>query len=416
MVDMEYICENYFEGRVKPKHLRAFEETTPEGNKITGYISVKPNKYLGSCLITNCNGEETNQFIQSMPKINYFEDERDISNEVISLCYEKLDGTCLILYPLKNKNGETIEIIPKTRGRAVADSHFITLFQKVDQKPIQDYYTENDGILIFEMHGILNQHEIIHYTVGIDIRLIAIFEDNKFNNNPIESEVYGFRKPDLVFKLTHQHPDWIVKSTSEKFKPYLHRNIWTFPTNIDAVIGIKKLLEDLNKEYVQYNGIRAIEGVVINTYNSEGYPKWLKCKPRDIENEHRSQNGIPRSSITKEVLKYFDEYGAEVKEIYLTDENHHTEYIHRMLSESYAPELIQKSKRKIERIFMQIWESKQVPESIHQITDELIEEYGDEGIQHCMRMFAQKYPMKKKDARMVYSTLEIKFNRKGLEL
>ena len=70
------------------------------------------------------------------------------------------------------------EIVAKTRGRPVADSHFYELYRKVDQKPINDYYKEHDGILIFELHGILNQHEIIHYNTGIDIRLIAIYENS----------------------------------------------------------------------------------------------------------------------------------------------------------------------------------------------------------------------------------------------
>ena len=413
MVDMENICETYFDGHVKVKHLRGFNETTPGGNVISGYISVKPNKYLGSCIITTCNGEETNQFIQSMPKIHYFEDERDISQSSISFCYEKLDGTCLILYPLKNKNGDIIEIVPKTRGRAVADSHFINLFRKVDQKPIHDYYQDNDGILIFEMHGILNQHEIIHYNTGVDIKLIAIFHDDTFNNNPVEAGIYGFNKPDLVFKLMHQGTEWIVKSCTDKFKSYLGRNIWTFPTNIDAVDGIQKLLEDLNKEYIKYNGIRAIEGVVINTFNEAGHPKWLKCKPRDIENEHRSQNGIPRSSITKEVLKYFDEYGADVREIYLTDKNHHTEYIERMLSEEYNEEYIAKSRKKIERVFMQIWDAKIPPISIYNLADKLIEENPDKSIQDLMRIFSVEYPSKKKQARTLYSTLSHKMKVNG---
>lgn len=414
MTDIDYICENYFEGKLKAKHLRPFEETTPEGNHIEGYISVKPNKYLGSCLITKCNDEETNQFIQSMPKIHYFTDERDISNQVISVCYEKLDGTCLILYPLKNKDGEIIEVVPKTRGRAVADTHFIELFHRVDQKPIKDYYKNNDGILIFEMHGILNQHEIIHYGVGIDIRLIAIFDNNKFNNNPVEAQIYGFKKPDLVFKLGYQYPDWILQAKTDKFKPYLHRNIWTFPTNIDAVDGIQKLLEDLNKEYIKYNGIRAIEGVVINTFNEGGHPKWLKCKPKDIEQEHRSQNGIPLSSITKEVLKYFDEYGTNVREIYLEDKNHHTEYIQRMLSETYNEELIFKSRKKIERVFMQIWDAKIPPISLFNLADKLIEENPDKDISDLMRIFAVEYPSKKKQARTLYTTLQHKMKKQGM--
>lgn len=413
MVDLENICETYFEGKVKPKHLRGFNETTPEGNTISGYISVKPNKYLGSCLIIKCNGEVTNQFIQSMPKIHYFEDERDIGNNVTSHCYEKLDGTCLILYPLKNKNGEIIEIVPKTRGRAVADKHFIGLYKNIDQKPVMDYYNNDDGILIFEMYGILNQHEIIHYNTGIDMKLIAIFKDGIFHNTPIEASIYGFNKPDLVFKLYHQGQQWFIETTSDKFKPYFGRAIYTFPTNIDAVDGIQKLLEKLNKKYIEINGIRAIEGVVINTYNINDHPKWLKCKPRDIENEHRSQNGIPRSAITKEVLKYFDEYGADVKEIYLKDKNHHTEYIHRMLSEEYNEELIHKSSKKIERVFMQIWDSKVPPISIFNLADKLIEENPDKDITDLMRIFAVEYPSKKKQAGTVYTTLKHQLKKRG---
>ncbi|MBQ6219982.1 MAG: hypothetical protein IJH63_00565 [Methanobrevibacter sp.] len=414
-MELEEICKEYFND-VKPKHMRRFNETTPEGNNITGYICHKPNKYLGSMLIMTVNGEETNQFIQSMPKIHYFEDSRDISEHSLSLCYEKLDGTCLIIYPLKNSKGETIEVVPKTRGRPVADKHFRELLQHVDQKPIQKYYKKNDGILIFEMYGILNQHEIIHYDTGIDIRLIAEYNDGVFEINPVTASIWGFRKPDLLFTLFKHGTDWMVKTKSKKFQVYLGNEIYTFPTNIDAVDGIQNLLEDLNKQYIEVNGIRAIEGVVINTRNINDHPKWLKCKPRDIENEHRTVNGIPRSSITKEVLKYFDEYGSEVKEIYLKDKNHHTEYIHRMLSEEYNADLIKKSKNKIERVFIQIADSKTVPESIHKICEDLLDEYGDEGIRKCMQEFAKEYPFKKKEARMVYNTLEMKFKKKGLDL
>lgn len=414
-MELDEICKEYFND-VKPKHMRSFTETTPEGNTISGYICHKPNKYLGSLLITSVNGEEVTQFVQSMPKIHYFSDERDIHRDYISLCFEKLDGTCLILYPLFNQKGELIEVVPKTRGRAVADSHFTELYRKVDQKPIRDYYEKHTGILIFELYGIINQHEIIHYGAGIDLRLIAIYDNGEFHNTPIEMKYYGFRKPDLMFRIYCKDNEWFVECTSNKFKQYLGREIYNFPTNIDAVDGVQHLLEKLNKEYINYNGIRATEGVVINTVNAGEQHKWLKCKPRDIENEHRSVNGIPHSSITKEVLKYFDEYGAEVKEIYLKDKNHHTEYLHRMLSEEYSDELIQKSKKKIERVFMQIWDAKEVPVSIHNICDELVEEYGNKGIKHCIRMFAQKYPQKKKQARMVYSTLEVVFNKKGLDL
>ena len=70
-----------------------------------------------------------------------------------------------------------------------------------------------------------------------------------------------------------------------------------------------------------------------------------------------------------------------------------------MLSEEYSDELIQKSKKKIERVFMQIWDAKEVPVSIHNICDELVEENPDKDISDLMRIFAIEYPSKKKKAR-----------------
>ena len=419
----EDICELYFNGLTKPKHLRYFDETTPNGNHITGYINQKPNRYLGSMIILTVNDEAVEQFIQSMPKIHYFKDERDIPKNNINPCYEKLDGSCLILYPLKNHNGDIIEIIPKTRGRPIADNHFIELYHKVDQKPIIDYYNENDGILIFELYGILNQHDIIHYTNGIDIALIGIYENGEHITGYGEKikgfhqrEIYGFHLPDKIFEIYNDGNKWYIRFTSQKYKHYLPTEHEYYPTNIDAVLGVKHHLEKLNKDYYEINGRLATEGVVINTVREDGSKKWLKCKPRDIEQKHKTVNGIPRRSITKECLKYFDEYGSEVKEIYETNPNHHTEYLHRQLSEEYNEELIQKSKKKIEKIFMQIWESKTVPESIHNICNEIFEKYSSEGIGYCMRMFAEEYPMKKKDASTVYNVIEKLFIKNGVEL
>lgn len=416
---IEDLCANYFDGRVKPKHLTSFSEVTPEGNKIEGFINRKPNRYLGSLLIMYVNGEECFQFIQSMPKINYFQHTTDIpiqDNHWINPCYEKLDGSCLILYPLKNKNDEIIEIVPKTRGRAVADNHFIELYNKIDKKPILNYYKDHDGILIFEMYGILNQHDIIHYNTGIDIRLISIYENNQYwSDKEIFFNTYGFILPDRLFNLYHEGTEWFIQATSRKYYAYLQNNKYSYPTINDCIDGLMEILENLNREFYEINKRLAVEGVVINTIREDGSKRFIKCKPKDIMIKHTTEHGIPRKAITKEVLKYFDEYGSTVKEIYNNDTNHHTEYLHRMLSEEYPEELIMKSKKKIEKIFMQIWENREVPTSIHTLCDELYNKYGDKGITHCMRMFSQEYPQKKKDARLVYGVLEKKFVKDDIQ-
>ena len=413
MIDVDEAVK-YF-NNCKSKYLRRFSEETPKGNLIKGWICTKPNKYLGSLLIDELNNERHIQFIQSMPKINYFNDERDIcldnkcTFEVFNaICYEKLDGTCLILYPILDKNGYIIEIVPKTRGRAIADKHFKALYDKIDKSNIIRYFNKYTNVLFFEMYGILNQHEIINYDTGIDLVLIGCWNEDHFCK-PFElwkiSLECGFKQPDEMFRIERNR----IKITSQKYRWYFN-NIQLedkeAPTVIDAVDKVQNFLEYLNKQYYSKNGRLATEGVVVNCTNHDGNQKYIKIKPRDIENKHRSENGIPRSKIVKEVLKYFDEYGSEVEEIYQNDENHHTEYLYRMLSEEYSEEIIQKSSKKIEKIFMQIWDSKQIPKSFHIIAEELFNKYHDKGITHCMRMFSQEYPMKKKDASTIYNVLE----------
>lgn len=422
-MDIEKVLE-YF-GNCKEKHIRYFEEETPDGNFIEGYICKKPNRFLGSLVITAVNGESHEQFVQSMPKINYFEDERDMvlwdkdANHREVIAYEKLDGSCLIVYPLLWDDGKIMELVPKTRGRAVADKNFLDLYNKCDKTPIYEYYRHNKGVLFFEMFGILNQHEIIHYDTGVGLRLIGCYTTRFYKAKALRNLCkYGFKQPDQMFEW---HYNRYIDITTEKYKWYfshvgITREDCEAPTPMDAILKMKGFLEYLNKKFNHQHGRLATEGVVINCTDANGNQRYLKVKPREIEAKHRAEKGIPRSSIQKEVFKYFDEYGSEIDEIYQKDENHHTEYLHRMLAEEYPDEFIQKSKKKIERVFMEIWDSKLVPVSIYNLCDELVEEYGDQGIKHCMRMFAQKYPSKKKQARTVYQTLEHKFAHKGLEL
>lgn len=423
MIEVEDAVK-YF-NNCKPKYLRRFSEVTPQGNCIKGWICHKPNKYLGSLLIDELWGEPHEQFVQSMPKIEYFKDRRDIclDSDVAgtiftdAVAFEKLDGSCLITYPIIDESGFIVEIVPKTRGRAVADKHFLDLYSKIDKSCIWDYYSSNKGVLFFEMYGILNQHEIIHYQTGIDIVLIGCYDNEEFGK-PYDlwrlRNYYGFKQPDEMFSITKE----LVHINSWKYRWYFKDVLVeskVAPTRIDSVDKIQSFLEYLNETYNSMYGRYATEGVVINCVNDKGEQKYIKVKPRDIENKHRSENGIPRSQIVKEVLKYFDDYGSEIDEIYASDKNHHTEYLHRMLLEEYDETIIKKSDKKIEKIFMQIWDSKQIPKSLHIIGEELFDKYSNKGIVHCMRMFSQEYPMKKKDASTIYNVLEKLFVKNGLD-
>ena len=428
MIEVEDAVK-YF-NNCKAKYLRRFSEETPEGNFIKGWICHKPNRYLGSLLIDEVNGEKHEQYVQSMPKIEYFNDERDIclDSEICdgilhdAIAYEKLDGSCLIIYPLLWEDGMIMELVPKTRGKAVADSHFIDLYSKIDKSSIFDYYKNNTGVLFFEMYGILNQHEIIHYQTGIDLVLIGAYEEDNGEFEFVRpfrlwllAMRHGFNQPDELFRIKKKYVD----ITSRKYRWYFNEVMEEdkqAPTRIDSVDKIQEFLEYLNKTYNDMYGRYATEGVVINCTNSKGHQKYIKVKPRDIENKHRSEGGIPRSAIVKEVLKYFDDYGSEVKEIYLNNKNHHTEYIYRMLAEDYPEEHIKNSSKRIEKVFLQIWDNKQIPQSIHNMAEELFDERSHKGLVECMRLFSSRYPMKKKDAKTIYQVLEKLYIKNGVDL
>lgn len=427
----EKFCEKYFENNVKPKHLSRFKTKTPKGNIIEGYISRKPNKYLGSLVITHIteksgNDYDCEQFVQSFPKIHYWDRRHHLKEDeesIIYHCQEKLDGTCLIVYALKNELGEIIEIIPKTRGKAVADKHVLEMFSLVDKKAIEEFFMDishTNDTLMFELYGILNRHEIAHMDTYIDIRLIGAYIDETFLNYiqiKCNSDLDNFKTPDTVFTI-EKYPyenSFSIKwcSINQRIKNYEVSTKDTFPTLFDAIDGVKLLLLKLNEKYVKFNGRRVIEGVVINGIHSNGSQMYLKIKPKDIEIEAKTLDSVPRRFILKEIQKYFDEYGTQVREIYEIDETHYIKYVNHQLKEEFSYEQIEdpRTRRRIKKIFMEVWDSKIPPKSLQNICEEIYYENPDSSIQELLKIFAKKYPSKKKDSSHAYRILSVMMKR-----
>ncbi len=427
----EKFCEKYFENNVKPKHLSRFKTKTPKGNIIEGYISRKPNKHLGSLVITHIteksgNDYDCEQFVQSFPKIHYWDRRHHLKEDeesIIYHCQEKLDGTCLIVYALKNELGEIIEIIPKTRGKAVADKHVLEMFSLVDKKAIEEFFMDishTNDTLMFELYGILNRHEIAHMDTYIDIRLIGAYIDETFLNYiqiKCNSDLDNFKTPDTVFTI-EKYPyenSFSIKwcSINQRIKNYEVSTKDTFPTLFDAIDGVKLLLLKLNEKYVKFNGRRVIEGVVINGIHSNGSQMYLKIKPKDIEIEAKTLDSVPRRFILKEIQKYFDEYGTQVREIYEIDETHYIKYVNHQLKEEFSYEQIEdpRTRRRIKKIFMEVWDSKIPPKSLQNICEEIYYENPDSCIQELLKIFAKKYPSKKKDSSHAYRILSVMMKR-----
>lgn len=429
----EKFCEKYFENNVKPKHLREFCEKTPDGNVIKGYICRKANKHLGSLVITHITEKsgrsyDTEQFVQSFPKIHYWDERfklKEDGESVVYYCSEKLDGTCLILYSLNDEYGNSIEIIPKTRTKAVADEHILEMYDLVDRKAIEKYFSDKNHLadsLMFELYGILNKHEIAYMETYIDIMLIGAYINETFldliaiNCN---YELDDFQKPDNIFSIEKHACDNSFKiswqSQWNRLRNYESSSDGEFPTLFDAIQEVKELLKNINDEYLKNNGRRAIEGVVINGQHFKGGQMYLKIKPRDVEVELDSLTTVPRRFVVKEVQKYFDEYGCEVKEIYQDDENHYMDYVKRNLREEFNYEQIEdpKTVRRIKNVFMDVWDSKIAPQSLQNICEDLIRENPDASITDLMKIFAGNYPSKKRHSRHVYTILSAIMKRDG---
>ncbi|RAP49178.1 MAG: hypothetical protein BZ138_08210, partial [Methanosphaera sp. rholeuAM270] len=154
------------------KDTNTFNETTPEGNNIQGKILLNRGGLHGSLLIESVNGEPAQQFIRGFPKIKYFdESQEELINEKVE-AFEKLDGTCIGIYALKDHHNKIIEFVPKSRQKAVLDEHFREMLYHCDTRsliPLMAHYPVS--VVYMEMFGMLNEHTLPHKKTYIDVRL-----------------------------------------------------------------------------------------------------------------------------------------------------------------------------------------------------------------------------------------------------
>lgn len=427
----EKIAHKYFKD-IKPKHLKCFEEETPAGNIIKGVICKKPNRYLGSMLIQKVIWKEKdiefepNQFIQAMPKIHYYDYHHEMYQEKQSVypVYEKLDGSCLILFALYYED-EVIEIIPKTRGVPIADKHIIEMYNELDHANIEKFFEDfkkANPTLLFELYGALNQHSIFYPTTRIDIRLIGGTGESEFLDW-VELDwlykQYDFLRPFKLFHIVFYNGTWKVRVMPGIFHYYLfegcipeERDAFLkkeYPTQLDVIQAVKGMITRINKNHIKKHNRQLLEGGVVNTYNFDGeHLVYLKIKSADIEEKCRTENGVPRKFILKEVQKYFDEYGSQAKEIYQKDENHVMDYVNRNLLEEFDPVVVEmkRTQSRIKNIFLDMLEAKEPPKGLQDICNSLVDQYPNSEISDLMRLFAQEYPEKKRYARIAYSIFE----------
>lgn len=402
---INHIIETYFDDKVKKKDLYQFKQKTKRGNIIEGYICRKPNEYLGSMFIEKVNNEDNPQFIHSMPKIHYYSKKIEgIETEEI-IFHEKLDGSCIIYYPLY-QDGEVIEVIPKTRNTVIADDFIFNLLKKAITYPIEEIVKEYDVVLMFELYGVLNQHEIYNPDAYCSLTLIGGYSINTnqmYSNSMLDSfaEKYNLKRPRHLITVHGFQGVYFITFISPYLQIYYHNDRTSMHTSLSEVIQkIKKILSQVNQESYNINGFALTEGVVANMQKQIG--GYLKVKPEEIELKHK---GIPTIEIKKEVRKYWDEYGSKIEAIYKQDNKHYLNYVKENLAEDFPIDIVEsnKTKKRIEKIFFTIWDAKTIPIGIQEIARTLCEENPELSLPEIMNIFSQQYPQKKNQARMVYS-------------
>ena len=297
----------------------------------------------------------------------------------------------------------------------MADKRILDMYRLIDKKAIEEFFANpihfNDT-LMFELYGILNRHDIAHMDAYIDIALIGAYIGETFLDHISIlncSDLDNFKIPDTVFSIEKHSTEnsFSIRWNDDniKLKNYKIDSESTFPTLFDAIQEIKSLLEKVNQEYFKHNERRVIEGIVINGEHFLNGQMYLKVKPRDLEEEARKLDSVPRRFVLKEIQKYFDEFGSNVERLYENDDTHYIKYVKRQLREEFSYEQIENPRtlRRIRNTFMDVWDSQIPPKSIQNICDELVHENPESSVTELMKIFARTYPSKKRQSSYAFN-------------
>lgn len=386
-----------------------FEETTPNGNKIKGKILLNHGSYHGSILIQWVNGEKVDQFVRGFPKIKYYEESTPIHNEIYG--FEKLDGTCVSFYQLRDINGNGIEIVPKSRQRAVIDEHFQDMLKLCNTYQLENRWNDFSADVIHtEMFGMLNEHTIPHKQTYIDLRLIGASEGmNMLSTESLFniSERIRVPLPNTLFKINSiEH----IKYINYYASPLTTSKLTSVGTYQEVIENIKTELDNRNKLYNELKGYIYYEGVVLqNCY--DGYNHYIKVKPNSFfELEGKMQLSVPINEIRKEIRKIINENLTTYMENY--NEKEVIINIKEALLEEYSETDVNhhKTQRVLKKELHKYIDSIQ-DKSINKIVDDLMKNCEGMATRDMMRYFGKNYPMMKHRSQDVYFILSKRLSK-----
>jgi hypothetical protein len=289
--------------QVNKKYWQEFSATTPGGIKFAGYICRQESEKLGLLAVTRLDGTERLAFIYAMPKIPYpYQRDRHgqphlfiplPQNAVEARFNVKLDGTCIIWYPLTDEAGEVLEVVPRTRLRPVltrsrwGDWEALLKEAMPDQTPIHRAVREQKIVLCFELWGYRNPH-LVSYDTPLTLTLHSGVRNKRLVSHRILADIarrYGLPLIESIAAV----------SLDEAGLARAYRELQAKMEAANRAAG-----ED---RYVKEGAV-----LVISTPRTAIY---YKCKPPSIEEVHWTVGQTISQEIIRQALFKMTENGYD---------------------------------------------------------------------------------------------------------
>ncbi|MCB0062293.1 MAG: hypothetical protein KDE19_09265 [Caldilineaceae bacterium] len=369
------------------RYWQPFQVTSPGGIPFAGYLCRQESEKLGLLAITELAGEERLEFIYSMPKIHYpYRKDRDGRPEVsISVPInivdarftEKLDGTAIIFYGLPDRQGNVLEVIPRTRLQPIlAPSRWgdwNKLLNEVlpDRSGVEEAVRMQRVVLAFELWGYRNPH-MISYETPLALTLHTAIRHRKPVSHRLLSDFaarYGF---DLAKSVA------VVKPDAEGLADAYRRLQQEMETRNQAA-GEDKFLE---------------EGLILVLSTAET-ASYYKCKPPTIEEIHWAQGaGIGKYNIEHTLYK-MAENGYDFQTGTVAD-------VKSELETDFDADAVVNAAELIERVYQEFVLEQQQRQWLKQLVDDSGLDVHD--LPNLMRYLSQHYA--KRQMSWVYGTVK----------
>jgi hypothetical protein len=375
---------------VSARQWQEFEVVSPGGIPFSGYVCRQESEKLGMLAITEMAGEPRLEFVYAMPKIHYpYHQDRDgtvrvvvpVAQNVVDARFTlKLDGTAIIFYPLTDKDGNVLEVIPRTRLQPVltpsrwGDWNALLAGALPDRTPVEEAVRAQKVTLVFELWGYRNPH-LVKYDVPLKLTLHTAVRHKK----PV-----SYRR---------------LLDMANRYSLELIPTVETAEPNPDGLARAYRRLQAEMEARNQAAGedVFLEEGTILmlSTVDTAVY---YKCKPPSIEEIHwTADNNVSKENIQQALYKML-ENGYDFDSGSTTD-------VHTMLETDFEPERIEIAAELLERVYQEFVVELQQKAWLRQLVIDSGLDPGETGI--LMRHLSQHYP--KNQMSWVYNVVQEMF-------